>query len=348
MNDRLRRTARFAWLLAIASWACDGNGGTSDTGDHDADAVRDDVAVPDTEADGENPEADDAGPDDAGPDDAAPDHAPPCMESSAACVETACHAPPFDPDCVGGTVRDSAGDGIPYQAVALCGGTHCYFGYADVDGFFGVSVPDGVTLADLALYFPSAQPVLTPFCRYDQLCDGAIHLCDDFRLFPAPTAGTDVGYGTLAEEKRIVAEDGAMLVFPAGDEVLLPIDAVESWVALSRFPLAEHVPCFVDPANLPLALYAVTPHDTYLIEPGTMTAPVFRPAALDVPNETGLAAGTVVDVYVLGGSHAVDAAMAEGEWRATTTATVSTDGTRIRTAAGEGFGYLTWFALYAR
>jgi hypothetical protein len=65
----------------------------------------------------------------------------------------------------------------------------------------------------------------------------------------------------------------------------------EPWVALTRFPLDEHVPCFLDPSNLPLALYAVTPMDTMVIEPGTHLEPILRTARLDLPNETDLAAG---------------------------------------------------------
>ena len=88
--------------------------------------------------------------------------------------------------------------------------------------------------------------------------------------------------------------------------------------------------------------------DTLFIEPGTMVTPVLRSADLDLPNETGLAAGSVVDVFVLGGAHPQDAGLAEGEWSAVTTATVTvtTEGTRIRTAPGEGLGYFTWFGIY--
>jgi hypothetical protein len=176
-----------------------------------------------------------------------------------------------------------------------------------------------------------------------------VHLCNDFRLYPAPTTGTAVPPPTvvLPAEIRVASTDGtATLILPAGAEVLLPIDVTDFFLTFSRFPVAEHRPCFIDPANLPLALYVVTPIDSEIIEPGTSPEPVLRNAALDLPNDTGLAAGTVVDVWVVGGAHALDAGLAEGEWRRWTSATVSADGTRIRTATGEGIGYLTWFGIY--
>jgi hypothetical protein len=244
-------------------------------------------------------------------------------------------------------VLDEAGAPMTYRPVAMCEGTRCFFGCSDTDGFFAVNVPSG-SVESVALYFPSGSERHSPFCRVRDLCDGAVHLCTEFRLYPAPTTGSDVGYGELAADVRVEAGDGAALIFGAGSEVLLPIDAVTTTVALSRFPLAEHAPCFIDPAAPPLALWAVTPMDTLFIEPGTMVTPVLRSADLDLPNETGLAAGAVVDVFVLGGAHPQDAGLEEGEWRAVTTATVSIDGTRIRTAPGAGLGYFTWFGIYAR
>jgi hypothetical protein len=197
------------------------------------------------------------------------------------------------------------------------------------------------------VYFPTNPPRHSPFCFTDALCDGPVHLCTEFVLYPAPTSGTPVPEGELGSEIRVTASDGAALVLPAGSEMRLPIGA-PMWLALSRFPLEEHTPCFIDAASPPAALYVVTPLDTMVIEPGTVVEPVMVPAGLDLPNATGLAAGTVVDVFVVGGGHALEAGATEGEWRQWTTATVSADGSRIRTADGEGIGYLTWFGIYPR
>ncbi len=123
-----------------------------------------------------------------------------------------------------------------------------------------------------------------------------------------PWGNTSV-IGHLIRQWQSLTAHQIAVVLAAGDEVLLPLGAAATTVALSRFPLAEHVPCFIDPAHLPLALYVVTPVDSYVIEPGTMVDPVLRSAALDLPNETSLPAGTVVDVFVLGAVHAATAGL---------------------------------------
>jgi len=341
MTTHLRRTALTLGWLALAA-ACNGNGGTPDGGDDRGDGREADVEdVPGADADVDaSDEPDEATGDGDG------EVVPPCAEPSVACLGPACHAAPFAVTCVAGTVSDETGAPLVNQAVALCASDRCFFSRSDSTGWFALRMPFP-TISEFALYFPSDPPRHTPFCRYAELCDDAVHLCNDFRLYPAPTTGVAVPpSGALPADLRIEAGDGAAMILPAGAEVLLPIEAVDFFLTFSRFPLAEHVPCFIDPARLPLALWVVTPLDTEIIEPDTSLDPVFLPASLDLPNDTGLAAGTVVDVYVLGGVHALDAGLAEGEWRRGTSATVSADGTRIRTATGDGIGYLTWFGIY--
>ncbi len=278
-----------------------------------------------------------------------------CMESTEACFEGGCHAPPFDTTCIGGTVVDSTGAPKQGQAVVACTEGTCFFGRSDCAGFF--TIPIGATShPDLSVYFPVPMDGVghhSPFCHYTELCDGSVHMCTDYVLYDAPTTGEAVPESTgptdpnpLPAEVRVEASDGGALILHAGDEVDLPL-FTDPWVALTRFPLDEHVPCFIDPENLPLALYAVTPMDTMVIDPGTHLDPVFRFASLDLPNETGLAAGTALDVYVLGGVHPVDYGLFEGEWADSADAEVTTDGTRIQTVAGQGVGYLTWIGIYA-
>ena len=340
------RRILLALLLLTPLGACSDDDVAHDVPDgaDDGEATPD-VPGPDADADGD---ADDA-PGEVDPaDDGGSEIPAVCAEPTGSCVDDSCHPPPFDVHCVGGTVRDETGAPLGNQMVALCAAGRCYSARSRPDGWFTASIPASVTAIDeLALYFPSDPPRHSPFCRTTALCDGTVELCTDFRLYPAPATGVELPFGALSTEVRVEASDGAALVLPAGVEVLPPIGA-EQRLALSRFPLAEHVPCFVDPTDLPAALYVVTALDTEVIEPGTMTDPVLRPAGLDLPNDSGLAAGAVVDVFVLGGAHPQHAGLAEGEWAASATATVSTDGTRIRTAAGEGLAYLTWFGIYPR
>lgn len=279
----------------------------------------------------------------------AEDAAPPCLEPEAECTVAACHAPPFGVTCIAGTVRDDGGTPIGNQVVSACLDGRCFSGRSREDGWFALRLPGSLSNS-LGMHFPSDPPRLEPFCRFRNLCDGPVHVCDDLRLYPAPTAGTAVPLAPppdspLPADLRIEADDGAALVLPAGAVVLLPI-GLPDWMALTRFPLEEYVPCFLDPARLPLALWAVTPGNSQIIEPGTMTEPVLRAAGLDLPNEFGLAPGTAVDVYMVGGGHQ-ETGLETGEWAPMATATVTADGTRIHTDPGQGLGDLTWFGIYA-
>ncbi|MBW2262125.1 MAG: hypothetical protein JRG91_09150 [Deltaproteobacteria bacterium] len=277
-----------------------------------------------------------------------------CMTDDVACLDGACHAPPYATTCLGGHLVDSTGAPKVCQAVVACTEGTCFFGRSDADGWF--TVPIGATShPDISIYFPVPMEGTghhSPFCHYTELCDDEVHLCTPFVLYDAPTTGEAVPESTgptdpnpLPADVRVEASDGGALVFHAGDEVDLPI-FTDPWVALSRFPLDDHVPCFIDPDSLPLALYAFTPMDALVIEPGTHLDPVFRFASLDLPNETGLAADTAVDIYLLGGVHPLDAGLFEGEWTRVVGAAVTSDGTRIQTADGEGLGYLTWIGVY--
>jgi hypothetical protein len=307
--------------LAMIPIGCDDTDGD---GDGDADSDGDGDADSDGDADGD----------------------PPCTTSDSACVDEGCHAGPYDITCVGGTVVDPAGSAMAGTNVVVCTGMTCFTGETDASGWFAVGVTASV--GEVTIYFNSEAPIHSPFCAFRELCDGAIHLCDEFVLYPAPTSGLALSHGQVLEaDTRVVADDDGAIILRAGSEAYMPLGAPE-WIALTRFPLDEHAPCFIDPANPPVALYSVTPSDVMVIEQGTDMAPVLEAAGLDLPNDAGLAAGATVDIFVLGGSHPLDAGMTEGEWRAWTTAIVSAEGSRIQTPVGEGIGYLTWFAVYPR
>lgn len=331
------RLACLALALALTTACGNGNGGN---GQPDADAETD---VIDETGDPAGDPVDDACVVDSY-----------CMDDTAACFTGGCHAPPYNVSCLGGRVVDSTGAPKQCQPVVACTEGTCFFGKSDGDGFFTVSI-SATDHPDLSLYFPVPMEGVkhhSPFCHYTELCDDDVHMCTDYVLYDTPTTGEAVPESTgptdpnpLTADVRVEASDTGALVFHAGDEVDLPI-FTEPWVALSRFPIDVHVPCFIDPGDLPLALYAVTPMDLQVIEPGTHLDPVYRTASLDLPNETGLAAGTAVDIYVLGGVHPADYGLLEGEWTRMAGATVTSDGSRIQTADCEGLGYLTWFGVY--
>jgi len=266
---------------------------------------------------------------------------PPCIERGDTCLDAACHAPPFDITCLGGWILDGAGHPIPGQGVVACVDGICYRTDIYEDGWFAANLP-GTPTDDVKLSFPGTESRLRPFCRFNVLCDGAVSACHRFVLRSGPTSGAAVPEGTLVDDLSIAAGDTGAIVLPAGSEIEIPFEA-ERWMALTRYPLSEHVPCFLDPEDPPLALYAVTPLATYVFEPGTTTT---SPAALDLPNATGLAPGTDVDIHVLGGSYLTHVDLLEGEWEVMAAARVSTDGTRIQTLPGEGIAYLSWFGIY--
>jgi hypothetical protein len=273
------------------------------------------------------------------------------------CISEACHSAPYQIDVVSGRALDVDGDpweGTLSALICVTSSTvsRCLFGEVDAAGEFAVNVSSITDILEVSVYFTSPEVLpMTPFCRYTELCDGDVRLCGPFALHVAPTAaaGTTVPVeAALTEELRVEAADGGALIFAAGSEVRPRIGY--DWLALTRFDLTADTPCFVDSDNMPAMLYAVTPTDTEIIEPGSMTSPVHVNAGLDLPNDAGLDAGAEVDIYVLGGMHALQIAddFHEGEWRQWATATVSADGSRIQTADGEGIPYLTWFGVYPR
>lgn len=100
----------------------------------------------------------------------------------------------------------------------------------------------------------------------------------------------------------------------------------------------DATPCFIDPENAPDALYAFTVSNQ--LEGGG--------AELRVPNANGLAAGSEVDFYIVGGVqlHLADGTeVEEGDWVPFGTGTVSADGSTIE---GVKLPFLTWFGYKAR
>jgi len=243
-----------------------------------------------------------------------------------------------------GRVVDRARVPLAGQPTVVCAAGSCYWGRTDGDGWFSVALPDPV-VEEMALSFPGTRPLHTPFCRLIELCDGAVASCEPYRLLPAPAEGLALPPGPLSAPLRVEAEDGGAVILPAGAEVLVPIDR-EPWIALSRYPLDEDLPCFVDPGSPPLSLYAITPSDTFVAEPGSRGRPVLVPAGLDLPNETGLPPGSEVRIRVLGGLLASDVGATEGHWSEGVHGQVSSEGDRIRTDGSGGVGYLTWIGVF--
>lgn len=317
-----------------------GDGGPRPDADADADADGDEGGPrPDADAtrpdgDGEGPEADvDLGPDDG------------CLPRDAPCTEVTCHAPLYDVSCVAARVVDETASPVVGVGVVLSTSLGCVSGDTDRTGFAALDTLDrGSEVGFVAVHVPT-ESWLTPICRLRHPCDGGLRLCPDIVLHRAPADRLPVPEGPLPAALRVEAEDGAAVVFPEGALVVPSIS--EDRIALTRYPIEEDLPCFVDPGRPPTALYAFKPDDVWSAEPPLTWPPAPRPAALDLPNATGLAPGATVDVYVLEGVRGPEPERL-GEWRAATSAHVTEDGSRIRTGEDEGLGYMSWIGIYPR
>jgi len=112
-------------------------------------------------------------------------------------------------------------------------------------------------------------------------------------------------------------------------------DSYEELAATRLAPTTDGL-CFLDAPESLEAVYAFSPEGD--LKEST--------AALRIPNSTGLAADTVVDLYVLGGlscSLASGAKVKEGDWVKFGQATVSSDGSVIEASGENGLPCINWF-----
>jgi len=97
-------------------------------------------------------------------------------------------------------------------------------------------------------------------------------------------------------------------------------------------------PCFIDEGKAPQELAVFAPE----IE---IMANAKDAVHVSFPNTAGLAAGTVVDLYGLGGALTArwnGETVPEGSWEVVGEAEVTADGSRIQTRTGQGLPFATW------
>ena len=179
--------------------------------------------------------------------------------------------------------------------------------------------------------------LLTPlYCRVDVSSGGAIRTLAPDRLVSVDNCARD-DLGDANSLHTVSAPDGiAMEVVPAG---ILLVDFAYEDLRLRRWNSADWGwPCFIDAENVPQALAVFAP------EIGVIAGAT---DALHVlfPNDAGLAAGTVVDLYALGGAATLNwngDIVGEGLWEIVGEAEVTSDGSTIRTRPGAGLPFGTW------
>ena len=180
------------------------------------------------------------------------------------------------------------------------------------------------------------------FCELSLDEEGVLRIDEPLEIYPVSTQPDKPPLGDATEARTVELQDGVQLeLVPSSLEECFEdgfrCDRVYGPLGVRRIGPDEATPCFVDPAEPPDALYAFNVSNDV---DGTV------PVRLE--NQDGLAPGTVVDVFVLGGLFCTlpdGGEVEEGEWRAFGTATVSADGQFIE---GGEIPCVNWFGYRAR
>jgi len=250
---------------------------------------------------------------------------------------------------ISGKVVDESANGLANAATIIC-----VFQENDIsaclnpvmtseDGSFTTDIPESrrcMLHASIHVLMGASNRV-SLFCPID-LSDTSFVETGDYRLPVAPE-GTRDTLGDTKVAHEIKADDGTTLsVVP--DNLSLWDYSYEDIRVMPWDANTYGWPCFIDAANPPEALVALTPE----IEFGDGTASTAKNDAvhLSFVNSKNLAAGTMVNLWGLGGvsSKTNDGTkLEEGEWTIIGEAKVSDDGAMISTEADKGLPFFTWF-----
>jgi len=209
----------------------------------------------------------------------------------------------------------------------------------DAEGVYTVDVPEPYRCMDKAamrVLLPRAGRA-TAYCQMDVASGPASRLYTP-SVLPLATPAVDLPPEGDPDTKRPVTfDDGLVLqVTPS-----LYYSGSGSYDRLA----GRHVP----PDAVGLCGEASTFDGLYAFYPeGEIEAPGFDVA---IPNRTGLAAGTAVDLFVLGGLECSlfdGTAVPEATWAKFGEGTVSADGSTIESTPGSGLPCFTWLAYRAK
>lgn len=253
--------------------------------------------------------------------------------------------PCTDVESVSGSAIDEGGSPFSGADVILCiyyeqGKAQCLPPVeANGSGEFSVAMSGGTTCLESASYQIKSFEDLTVtglYCTVDVTAGGQITTPGPDRLVKAP-AGTRDPLGTPSEPHEVTAsEDASIKVVPDG--LFLFDFAYEDLRILPWDDTAWGWPCFVDASNPPDGMIGFAPEVE--VKPDAKDA-----LHVSFINDQGLASGTVVDLYALGGGSTKKwdgAQLHEGHWEVIGEAVVTSDGSRIETRAGEGLPFGTW------
>ncbi len=252
--------------------------------------------------------------------------------------------PCTDVSSVSGSVVDESDAALAGVGLVLCiyqeGGTAKCLNptKSSSAGTFKVDMPGGSACLQSASYQLKADDLtVSPlYCPVDVAAGGAITTPGPDRLVSVPACTRDP-LGAETDAHEVTAPDGmSMTVVPGG---VWLFDFAYEDLRIMRWDAAEWGwPCFIDASN--------APDDLAVFAPEIEVQPDAKDAIhVSFPNDAGLAAGTVVDLYGLGGAATSGwdgEDVHEGAWEVIGEAVVSSDGARIETRPGEGLPFATW------
>jgi hypothetical protein len=303
---------------------------------------------------GEDATMSDAGEDAAPVEDVAPD-VPELECESPGPIDPSVDTTP-DPACgvdwvvfVEGTIADDAGQPVECAFTQLClrgegrGDVVCLQPVrTGPDGAYRVDVPSQtrcVREGSMRILVPGEDRATT-YCHIEP-SEGAVTDAGTLSLYSTTRVAELPPYGDGAMV-RDIAFDGGLVIEVQPEHLGFGTEAEERYgnLASVRLDPADPSLCFLEDTS-PLGLWAFSP-EANVSEDNTFT--------VRFPNDSALDAGTVVDIYVLGGLGTTNrdgGEIAEASWEVVGTATVSEDGSEIVGLAENGGVPILSFLAYA-
>ncbi len=199
------------------------------------------------------------------------------------------------------------------------------------DGFFSIAVPENnrcVAEATMRSLVPGADSS-TFYCHIEgEASEPIVRLDFPVVIHPTERATTLPPEGDTTASRTVVFGDGLEID-------VVPDDFFASYERLAANEVDPSDLCFLEGKDEPMAVYAFSPE-------GDIDGAGFP---VRLPNTKGLAAGAIVDLYVLGGlscTLADGTALAEAEWAQFGTGTVTEDGSMIASDPGSNLPCVNW------
>lgn len=208
---------------------------------------------------------------------------------------------------------------------------------ADMNGDFSVEIPDNTRcLSEITMR--SLQVDVNRASMYCHLklnhCETAVTLPTPVTLYPTTPAPNLPAEGDRNITRTVTFADGLEME-------VKPFDFFSDYAQLAAAKVTERNLCFLEGQPAPDLLYAFSPE-------GAISGTGF---AARIPNSEGWAAGTMADIWVLGGLGCMTPTgeeITEAGWEKIAVGTVNASGTHIETTATAGITCLTWMGVTKR